>query len=247
MKELINSLDRIKGEVAELESRIAALEGAGEVEETAGTHSPASDEAIDLDFINAIDEDGATDVVEDLPVDESSVEAVDDLPADSGSVAPAETEPEATSVEETAVEEKEEPLGEDDFDDGNLFGGMQEVKAEPNAPAHKHARKTLNEKESAEAGKAVMDMKADKLAWKTDIPGSPVKDIRSAISLNDKVMFISALFREDSMLMQDVIANLNAMESLDQAEAYLRGLFPEWKMGSDHVYRFMMAVRRKVR
>lgn len=233
MKELINSLDRIKGEVAELESRIAALEGAGEVEETAGTHSPASDEAIDLDFINAIDEDGATDVVEDLPVEEAPVEVA--------------AEPEVTSVEETAVEEKEEPLGEDDFDDGNLFGGMQEVKAEPNAPAHKHARKTLNEKESAEAGKAVMDMKADKLAWKTDIPGSPVKDIRSAISLNDKVMFISALFREDSMLMQDVIANLNAMESLDQAEAYLRGLFPEWKMGSDHVYRFMMAVRRKVR
>lgn len=233
LKELINSLDRIKGEVAELEGRIAALEGTGAVEETAGTYSPASDEAIDLDFINAIDEDGATDVVEDLPVEETPVEVA--------------AEPEVTSVEGTAVEEKEEPLGEDDFDDGNLFGGMQEAKAEPNVPAHKHARKTLNEKESAEAGKAVMDMKADKLAWKTDIPGSPVKDIRSAISLNDKVMFISALFREDSMLMQDVIANLNAMESLDQAEAYLRGLFPEWKMGSDHVYRFMMAVRRKVR
>ena len=84
-------------------------------------------------------------------------------------------------------------------------------------------------------------------AWRKDMPGSPVRDIRSAISLNDRVIFINLLFKEDAQAFVDTLAKINTMETLDQAVAYICETFPSWDMNSDLVYRFMMAVRRKVK
>ena len=106
---------------------------------------------------------------------------------------------------------------------------------------------TLNESKAGRKPRVVLDVMAGKMAWKTDIPGPPVKDIRSAISLNDRVLFINSLFRQDAMLFQDTVTRIGAMPSLDAVCAYLAETFPEWKMNSDEVYRFMMAVRRKIR
>ena len=122
-------------------------------------------------------------------------------------------------------------------DVNSLFGAVEDV--------HKSHRKGLNDR--AVSVKAVMDMKPEKPEWYTAIPGPEVKDIRSAISLNDRVMFITTLFRDDSMLFQDVVSKVNAMTSLDKVADYLTSTFPEWDMYSDMVYRFMMAVRRKLR
>ena len=155
----------------------------------------------------------------------TEIEQVEDLPA-------LETE--------SAEDLPEEPVEEELFGGMSLFGEVVEPKVH-----HHKTRKTLND--SAHSSKAVIDVMADKLAWKHDMPGSVVKDIKSAISLNDRVLFISSLFREDSMLYQDTMSRLNAMASLDEAVSYLTETFPEWKLDSDSVYRFMMAVRRKLR
>lgn len=103
------------------------------------------------------------------------------------------------------------------------------------------------EAEAQRAAPAVMDVLAEKEAWRKDMPGSPVKDIRSAISLNDRALFIRSLFRGDPMLFSNTVTRINIMESLDEVLACLRDEFPEWNMDSDVVYRFMMAVRRKIR
>ena len=84
-------------------------------------------------------------------------------------------------------------------------------------------------------------------AWRSDMPGTPLRNIRSGISLNDRVMFINGLFRKDSALFQDTLERLNEMNSLAAAVKYLKGTFPEWAWGSEMVYRFMMCVRRKLR
>jgi hypothetical protein len=84
-------------------------------------------------------------------------------------------------------------------------------------------------------------------AWRTDMAGAPVGNIISGISLNDRALFINTLFREDPILFQACIARFNAMASLGEVEAYIRGEFPEWKLDSEVVYRFMMAVRRKLK
>ncbi len=84
-------------------------------------------------------------------------------------------------------------------------------------------------------------------AWRTDMAGAPVSNIISGISLNDRVLFINTLFGEDPILFQASIARFNAMGSLAEAEEYISGNFPDWKLDSEVVYRFMMAVRRKLR
>ena len=149
-----------------------------------------------------------------------------------------EPEPEVEPVVE--VEQGEEPASlpevfpepDEDDDDLPLF-------AEPES-IFEAAQK------SSKARRAVVDVMEDKQAWRTDMPGAPVKDLLSAISLNDRVQFINVLFNEDPSLFQQARAQINAMETLDQAVEYITSTY-DWDMGSQVVYRFMMAVRRKVR
>lgn len=83
-------------------------------------------------------------------------------------------------------------------------------------------------------------------AWSKDNPGILVKNIRSGISLLDRALFIGTLFKEDFNLYDKTIAELNNLHTLDEAVAYIQEHFPEWEMGTDVVYRFMMAVRKKL-
>lgn len=153
-----------------------------------------------------------------------------------------ETAPEIPATSETATGDlpaAEEEAPESVF--GELWG-----ESKP-APAKKPAPRTLNDVNAASVHKAVIDSRPDKPRWYTDIPGSEVKDVRSAISLNDRVLFICSLFRDDSMLFQDVVNRINSFPTLEKAVEYLSETFPEWDIYSDNVHRFMMAVRRKIR
>lgn len=99
----------------------------------------------------------------------------------------------------------------------------------------------------APAAPIVADMLTARQAWRKDMPGAPVKDIRSAISLNDRVIFINHLFDEDPMAFQEMLTRINGMTSLDEVVDLVRTEHPEWDMDSEVIYRFMMAVRRKIR
>ncbi len=100
--------------------------------------------------------------------------------------------------------------------------------------------------EAAIEKKAMIDKLTMHQAWRRDMPGSPVKDIRSAISLNDRVLFINSLFNEDASLFQNTITKLNGLNELSEVLAYLSEHFPNWELDSEVVYRFMMAVRRRI-
>ena len=100
--------------------------------------------------------------------------------------------------------------------------------------------------DATQAVKIVNDRSATPHAWRTGLPGSPVRNILSAISLNDRVLFINTLFQEDPALFQSTIAQFNEMQTLDEAEAYIETHFPGWNLDSDIAFRFMMAVRRKL-
>ena len=143
-----------------------------------------------------------------------------------------ESEPEP--VEPEPVEPEPEPVDEDDDDD------LPGVFDQP-LPVYAAAQASPKVKPS------VAEVMADAHPWRTDMPGTPVKDVRSAISLNDRIIFINNLFDEDPMTFQNVITQINTMTSLDQVEEYLRNGFPSWDFSSELVYRFMMAVRRRVK
>lgn len=244
LEELVARLAEVRGQLDVIQSK---------VDELMNLKAQDADEPGDIDIDH---EDFLSDIAVEVPVPEQI--AAEAEPA--GEAEPAE--PVETSGEpdlpEAAIEpdlpepepsEPEEPADAQDAaapvsvnadeagDVNSLFGAVEDV--------HKAQRKGLNDR--AVSVKAVMDMKPEKPEWYTAIPGPEVKDIRSAISLNDRVMFITTLFRDDSMLFQDVVSKVNAMTSLDKVADYLTSTFPEWDMYSDMVYRFMMAVRRKLR
>ena len=149
-----------------------------------------------------------------------------------------EVEPEPEAIEEPEVVEEDEDDDLPFFEEESVFAEPEPVKVEP-VKAEPVAVK--------EEPTALIDAMLDKLAWKKDMPGSIVKDVRSAISLNDRILFINKLFAEDPMAFQAAIGKLNAMKSLDEVVAYVKAEHSDWNLESDVVYRFMMAVRRKVR
>lgn len=85
-----------------------------------------------------------------------------------------------------------------------------------------------------------------RLPWRTARPGLPVKHIRSGISLLDRAQFVGVLFKEDAALYNQTLTELDELENLDQATDYVLRHFPDWDLGSNIVYSFMMAVRKRL-
>ena len=254
IEELRREIAEIKSRVALLEDKLAALEN--------DKAEPA--EHIDLEQENILPDIAEIADVE-VPVVEQAeeeievkpvAEEIEDMPEDTvlpegetaekTEVQEIEVKPETQEIEDMPEADVQDNAGEDlPVDDGgSLFGGFGEV--EP-ALAKPRSVKTVNDVNSSRVHKTIGESHTGTRAWLTDMPGPEVKDIRSAISLNDRVMFISSLFREDSMLFQDVVSKINAQTSIDKVVSYLEDTFPEWNMDSELVYRFMMAVRRKIR
>ena len=202
------------------------------------------------EFQQLADSQDDTVVPIDIDIDESYLNEEVVIETDLGLPEVQDAEPEA--VVETVEEPVEEPVVQ--LEPVEEIVPLPEVFPEPEADDDDDDLPLFAEPESIfeaaqkspKARKAVLDVMEDKQAWRTDIPGAPVKDILSAISLNDRVQFINVLFNGDPGLFQQARAQINAMETLDQAVEYVTSTY-NWDMGSQVVYRFMMAVRRKVR
>lgn len=154
-----------------------------------------------------------------------------------------ETEPEAAADAFDEPEAAAEPEAVQESEDLPVAEVMLEAMPEP---------EDEKEEEKVTEGKtvvrqAVIDAMAARQAWRTDMPGAAVRDIRSAISLNDRVIFINHLFNEDPMMFQDMLSRINNMTSLEEVLEAVVSEYPEWDLDSEVVYRFMMAVRRKIR
>ncbi len=218
--------------IADIRERVAAVEAKVAQLENIEAEPVAIDTA-------AVDIDSAYIDIDSAPVE---MDAVDVWPEDiiyedqetatAGPEPAAEPEPvfepEPVLEPEPAVEQARESQM-------NIFG-----QEEPSDAG------TLNAKHRSRK-KSIGDAKVDGEAWRIDIPGSPVKDVRSAISLNDRIIFIRDLFKGDPMAFQGTMAAINGMDSFVSALQYLQKIYPDWKYDSDTVYRFMMAVRRKLK
>ena len=203
LDEILPLISSIKGQISQLEDKLAELQHAaeteGEIVSDSPSDSPDSPDSPDLSDLS------------DSP--DSSVESV------------------AGSLPEPVAGNEENLFSEEEMD--------QEYPAGP-------VVLDVNDLMRDAGHLSVMDVLADREAWRKDRPGQPVKDVRSAISLNDRALFIRTLFREDPLLFSSTMEELNTADSLQSAVSFLAGRFPEWDMESDAVYRFMMCIRRKV-
>lgn len=163
-------------------------------------------------------------------IEEPVEQVVEDLPMEL--VAEEVVEPEVVESEiqqEPVAETQPEPVPEP----------VVEKQPEPVAEPEVEKKPVVQE--------AIIDVMTEKQAWRTAMPGTPVKDVRLAISLHERVLFINHLFSEDPMAFQTAVNKVNASESLEQVVEYVKETYPQWNLESDLVYRFMMAVRRKIR
>ena len=171
---------------------------------------------------------------EDAPLNE------EDLPSEEEAV------PEDLPEEPAPVEPEAEPVPEEEPDTlMDLFGDVIEPVAPVKRGRPKKEPKSIND--AAIPQESVMDALYVDSAWRKDMPGPEVRNVRSAISMNDRILFVNRLFRKDFKLYDDIIEKINNMGSLDEVVSLIDSTFPEWKMDSEDVYRFMMAVRRKIR
>lgn len=217
IKQLMNS---VRMQLEQLDAKMAELQ---QVYDPQGFES----EPIDLGVFPLDLDDDLPFVAEPEAVSEPAPE-VEDKPVEEPVQEASEPENVVEEVVEEAVKE-EEPEGEE------LFMTVEEV------PAILH-----QQVQSATVQTAVIDLMATKHAWRSDRPGTPVKDIRAAIALVDRALFINRLFGEDAMKFMDTLNHINQMSNLDEAVEYLATTYPDWDFDSDVVYRFMMAVRRKI-
>ncbi len=156
--------------------------------------------------------------------------SVDDLPELAGEDMVIDIPEELAPVEESVPEEAV-PVEEIPAEAVPVVEEMVPAEETPQSPAQEAPAKIFTKE----------------YRWLEDMPGGPVGNIISAISLNDRVLFINTLFGKDPMLFNTTIADLNALESLDVARTYLTDRFPDWDFDSEVVYRIMMAIRRKLK
>ena len=228
----------IKTQVEELENKIEEYQQIVEIQEVEG------DLPVGEPVEEAIAEPVETELVEEVFEDvmDIELEPSDDLPFyDELPISETEVEPEIEPEAESApMVEEELEIEEEDLPEELV----SEQEAEP-MPETDVEPEPVAEPEVVAAPLPVIDAMIAKQPWRTDMPGSPVRDIRSAISLNDRILFINYLFGEDPMAFQEMLTQLNAMSSFDEAAAHAIAVHPEWNLESDTVYRFMMALRRR--
>ncbi len=227
LSEIKSMMASIRSQLEILDAKMAELQQAVDPEEFEA-------ESIDIDIdveetveIPAVEEV----VVQEIPLEEEDEVLAEDLPEEI-----VEKEEQVVDDDDLpeAVEERQEAVVPEADDD--LPGVFDEPEPVVAAPRARHSvKQTVNESMASEC------------AWLRDMPGAPVRDIRSAISLNDRVIFINLLFNEDAQAFVNALTAINTMTSLDQVVEYVSAEFPSWDMNSELVYRFMMAVRRKVK
>lgn len=220
LSEIKEMMSSIRVQLEQLDAKMAELQY--EVDPQTFTAEP-----IDLSL-----DDFAMETVVEEPVEEP-VNEIFEEPVEEASEEPVDEEIlEGPVVEESVTED----------DDYLPFFNEPALEAEPVAEPM-----IVNDAVQATISKpVVLDAMIAKQAWRTDMPGAPVRDVRSAISLNDRVLFINRLFGEDPVNFQETLNALNQMGSLDEAVAYLVEAHPSWNLESELVYRFMMALRRKL-
>ncbi len=252
LSEIKSMMASIRSQLELLDAKMAELQQAVDPEEF-------ESESVDLDIdVDIMQEETPFEevTVQELPMEETvgEEEAVEEIPDDD---LPFDEVPEVSETEVTETEDADIPESDDlpevpesddlpevrepemsepePAEDDDLPGIFDEPEVVPAAPKTKAAAKPT-----------VNDMMASDYAWRRDMPGARVRDVRSAISLNDRVIFINLLFEEDAQVFVNTLTRINSMENLDQAVELISAEFPSWDMSSDLVSRFMMAVRRKL-
>ena len=131
------------------------------------------------------------------------------------------TEPESEMPEAPEVPEVQEPI-------------------EEQTPIQEPAQESVQEKPEPEP----MPEVEESVASKAVLYGTPVTDIRQAISLGDRFLYQRELFGQNAELMQKTLTDLNALHSFDEAISYVMTHF-QWDAESSTYQQFLVTLHRR--
>lgn len=225
-------------EIVADEEIVAEEEAASEVEDLPEVQEEQEEEQAEA--AEAVAEEVADDVAEaaEEPVREAVEVAVDaeDLPVAEG---PAEADPIVPTEPDFEMEQEPElPFGANVLmEEGDLFAGVVELSTEVEPISEQEQQLSILEAAA----------RRSQPAWKVDLAGPEVSDVRKALSLNDRIVLIRELFDNSGDALAAALDAANQATSLDEFVAKMRREHPQWDEQSPLVYRYYMIVRRKIR
>ncbi|MFN2457951.1 MAG: hypothetical protein ABR502_07110 [Chitinophagaceae bacterium] len=130
--------------------------------------------------------------------------------------------------------------------------GLREVPfnamAETPTLLHQQQQKEIHETIGGMQESLNDKLKQEKKEVAHALKGSPVKDLRKAIGINDRFLFVQELFRGDDAMYERSIKTINSFHILQEAEYWInRELKVKlgWNDSKDVVQHFYQVVRRR--
>ena len=154
-------------------------------------------------------------------------------------------------IEETSIEDEDESKT-DELDDNtprnqtSLLDAIEEHVEDVDA---EEASKNISEKTNLDNSTSINDTFAGDAPKKTvadKLSRQPIKDLKSAIGLNQKFLFMNDLFEGENDLFNNAINKINSFNSLPEAIAFIdSNLSSAWDKENSSVLNFMDLVERR--
>jgi hypothetical protein len=154
-------------------------------------------------------------------------------------------------IEDASVENRYESKTDELDDDTplnqtNLLDAIEEHIEDVDAEV---VSKYIVEKTNLNNSTSINDSFASETSEKTvadKLSRQPIKDLKSAIGLNQKFLFMNDLFEGDNELFNNAINKINAFNTLPEAIAFINGeLSSAWDKENSLVLNFMDLVERR--
>ena len=150
--------------------------------------------------------------------------------------APADTDEPEVEIELIVDDSTDEIETEADIVAAAETDNIEEMKEEQKT-------ETEDEREEEIKGEPKAEEKSTRFV-QTSLFGSPVQDIRKAISLGDRFLFQRELFGGKGELMQQTLDRINSLSTFSEAEKYIRDTF-SWDRELPSYELFMNVLRRR--
>ncbi|MFT4023817.1 MAG: hypothetical protein QM664_08560 [Flavihumibacter sp.] len=126
---------------------------------------------------------------------------------------------------------------------------LQNLMQEIPTLAHQKEIRELNEVMSNQVGASMNDaLKKESVEVAEVLTREPVRDLKKAIGINDRFVFVNELFRGDEVMYERSIKTINSFHVLQEAEFWMERelkLKLGWDESKEAVHHFVQLVRRR--
>lgn len=173
-------------------------------------------------------------IVQVLQVDESEIEAELE-----------EIKRNAEAVQKMSVHNKPTIIFDDDE---HPIPTLAQHMPPPAPPKAETPQKEINEA-VADSGASLNDkLKQSKIDLGDTLTDAPVRDLKKAIGINDRFLFINELFRGDESMYERSIKTINSFSILPEAEYWMQRELKVklgWSDGNETVQQFTQLIKRR--